>query len=110
MATKVNKEQEVTLQDGKKVTVRPLNIKLLREFMSVVQKFGEIESDVDGLDLMVEATQVALTKAAPDIAEDRDYLEDNLDLDSIHTIMWVAGGVDMSGEGDRNPNPQEKTG
>lgn len=98
MATKVNKEDTVTLQDGTEVQVRPLNIKNLRKFMEVVQKFEKVTTEVDGLDLMVEACQVALTKTAPKISEDREYLEENLDMPAIYKIMNVAGGVDMSGD------------
>jgi hypothetical protein len=102
MATKVNKEETVELQDGSKVKVRPLNIKSLRKFMAVVKDFSEAKDDEAGLDLMVDAVQVALKRTEPEKAEDRDYLEDNLDLPAIYKIMNVAGGVDMSGGGDPN--------
>lgn len=98
MATKVNKEETITLQDNTEVTVGPLNIKNLRKFMEVVKKFETVENDIDGLDLMVDACEVALSKTAPKIAENRDYLEENLDMPTIHKIMNVAGGVDMSGD------------
>jgi hypothetical protein len=101
MATKIIKEEEIELQDGRKVVVRPLNIKGLRKFMAIVGKFEEVESEEDSLDLMVEAVQIALTKADPEIADDIDYLEENLDMNSINRIMEVAGGIDMSG-GDPN--------
>ena len=100
MATTMIREENVTLQDGREVTVRPLNIKNLRKFMSVVQKFQDVDEtdDMAGLDLMVEAVQIALEKAAPDIADNKDYLEENLDIHAIHQIMNVAGGVDMAAD------------
>lgn len=101
MATQIVKEEIVELQDGKELTVKPLNIKGLRKFMAVVKKFEDVDDDEQGLDLMVEAVQVALTKQHPEEAEDRDYLEENLDMNAINRIMQVAGGVDMSG-GDPN--------
>lgn len=103
MATKVNKEEKVTLQDGREIVVAPLNIKNLRRFMEVVKGFEDVKTDAEGLDIMVDAVQVALTKADPEIADDRDYLEENLDMPAIHKIMNVAGGVDLSGDGDPNP-------
>lgn len=101
MATKVVREEEIELQDGRKVTIKPLNIKGLRKFMAVVKKFDSVEDEDESLDLMVEAVQVALFKVDPEIAEDKDYLEENLDMNTINRIMEVAGGVDMSG-GDPN--------
>ena len=100
MANSVIKEDTVTLQDGEELTVRPLNIKNLREFMAVVQKFQEVEDgeDLEGLDLMVDCVQIALRKTAPKAADDRDYLEENLDIHNIHKIMNIAGGVDMSAD------------
>ena len=100
MANSVVKEEKVTLQDGKELVVRPLNIKNLRKFMEVVQKFQEIEdeSEMEGLELMLDCVQIALAKNAPEIADDRDYLEENLDIHNIYQIMNVAGGVDMSAD------------
>lgn len=102
MATKVTKEETVTLQDGEEYEIRPLNIKNLRKFMQVVSRFQKLEGDdtedVEGLDILVEACAVALSKKYPEIAEDTDYLEENLDMDSIAQIMRVAGGVDIAGD------------
>lgn len=99
MATQITKPETVTLQDGKEIEVRPLNIKNLRKFMAVIKKFEDLtEDESDGIDIMVEAVQVALLKDHGDIADDRDYLEDNLDMNAINQIMRVAGGVDLSGD------------
>lgn len=98
MATKVTKEETVTLQDGEEYVVRPLNIKNLRKFMEVIEEFQEAQSEIEGLDVMVKACSVALQKAYPERAADEDYLEENLDMDSIAQILRVAGGVDISGD------------
>lgn len=98
MATKVTKEETVTLQDGEEYDVRPLNIKNLRKFMTIIEGFQDVESEVDGLEIMVEACAVALLKDYPEKAADTDYLEENLDMDSIAQILRVSGGVDISGD------------
>ncbi|MCA1799848.1 MAG: hypothetical protein LC650_00955 [Actinobacteria bacterium] len=103
MATKVNKSETITLQDGKEVELKPLNIKNLRDFMAVVKKFQDVDDEVEGLDIMIEACSVGLRKTAPEIAEDTDYLEENLDMNHIERILFVAGGVDISGD----PNLQK---
>jgi hypothetical protein len=112
MATKVNKGEEVEFEDGTKVYVRPLNIKSLREFMKVIQAMqklaeesangGEEFDEMRSFDFMVEAAQIAL-RSATDKAADLEYLEENLTLQSLGDILYIAGGVDMTGE--RSPNP-----
>jgi hypothetical protein len=96
MANNINNAEEVILQDGTKVLVKPLTIKNLRKFMEVVKKFEKIKNDEDGLDLMVEATQIALMAVDPKKFEDKEYLEDVLDITTIGKIMQVAGGVDIN--------------
>jgi hypothetical protein len=98
MATRVVNEETLSLLDGREVTVRPLNIKTLRKFMAVVSKFSDVEDESASLDLMVEAVQVALSRTAEDIADDVDYLEENLDMNTINRIMEICGGVDVSGD------------
>jgi hypothetical protein len=104
MATKINKDQVITMQNGEDVTVKPLNIKGLRKFMEVVEKFSETEKQSEQFDIMVEATSIALEKVLPEHFEDKDYLEENLDLDAINTIMTVASGIDFSGGATTDPN------
>jgi len=106
MATKVNKENTVTLQDGREIEIGPLNIKNLRKFMEIVEKFqAEVKNEIEAIDIMVDACQVALNKWAPDIAGDREYLEENMDMPTIHKIMDVTAGIDMSGK-DPNVTPR----
>jgi hypothetical protein len=103
LATRVNKIEEIELQDGTKLVIGPLNIKRLRRFMEIVKGFEKVEDETDGLDVMVDACQIALEKPLGDKASDRDYLEDNLDMPLIERVLAVCGGVDISGGGDPNP-------
>jgi hypothetical protein len=43
---------------------------------------------------MVEAAAIALEKANPDLAADRDQLEDLLDMRSFNELLAVAIGAD----------------
>lgn len=98
MATSVVETETVTLQDGEELEIKPLNLKGLRKFMKVIKGFEEAKDEEQGLDLMLEAVKISLEKKYPKIAEDDEYLEENLDMNSINRIMAVAGGVDMSGD------------
>lgn len=98
MATQVNKAKTVVLGDGdetKEVVVRPLNIRRLRKFMAVVEKFQNVENQDEGLTLMVEACAIAISATDAALSEDVDTLEDLLDLPAIYEILEVAGGIKM---------------
>lgn len=96
MATKIYDTIEVELQDGTVVTVRPLSIKLLRKFMEVMKKMDTKMSEEENLDILVEACGVALERQVPDIAKNRENLEDALDVPTMWKIIEVAGGIKMS--------------
>lgn len=95
MATAVNKKETVTLKDGVKVEITPLSIKNLRKFMDVVKKFEKTKDELEALDIMIEAVQVALCAVDEEKYADVDYLNDVLDMPTIAQIMRVAGGVDI---------------
>jgi len=93
---------DITFSDGKKRTVKPLTIKSLREFMKVANDMKQNNdeggmSDED-IDKMVSAAAIALKKADPELASDRDALEEILDLSTFAQVMAAAMGND--------PNPQ----
>jgi hypothetical protein len=98
MANSLNTYESVTLQDGSVVEIRPLTIKNLRKFMAVVKKFEKVKDDEAGLNLMIEATQIALMASDAEKFADRDYLEEVLDMKIISKIMEVAGGVDINAD------------
>lgn len=95
MAEELNKGTEVELANGEKVYVKPLTIKQLRRFMKVASDLvldGTL--DDDQINKMVDAAQIALEKAAPALAADRDALEDALDMRSFNIILSIAVGAD----------------
>lgn len=100
MATKVYVEEEVELQDGTVLNLRPLNIKNLRKFMKVVKEMqpeeGKEIDEFEGLDKMVDACQVAISQFDEELAADREKLEEALDAPTIEKIFEVAGGIKVS--------------
>ena len=48
MASQVFKTEDITLQDGTDVTLKPLAIARLRRFMKAWEKFGDVENDDQG--------------------------------------------------------------
>jgi hypothetical protein len=95
--TDMFKGKEILFSDGKKRTVKPLTIKSLREFMKVANNMKTTDesgmSDED-IDKMVSAAAIALKKADPELAADRDALEEILDLSTFAEVMAAAMGND----------------
>ena len=60
MATQVYNTEEIALQDGREVELRPLVIARLRRFMEAWNKMGEAETDADGMDVYINCCGIAL--------------------------------------------------
>lgn len=95
--TDLFKGTEITFSDGKKRIVKPLTIKHLREFMKVANDMKSTDdagmTDED-IDKMIAAASIALRKADPELAANRDLLEDILDLRTFGEVMAAAMGND----------------
>ena len=97
MATTVNEKKTVTLIDGTKIEVRPLKISLLREFMKKFEGIAAVADDNDkSMNLLMECVQIAMRQYKPELADDLDVLEENLDLPTVYKIVEEASGITMS--------------
>ena len=95
MATTVYDVEEIQLQNGDTVKLKPLTIKELRKFMIAVQKTAETKNEDETLTILIDACAVALEKQLPDLVKDRDALEDALDVPTINRILEVCGGIKL---------------
>jgi hypothetical protein len=95
LATTVYDVEEIQLQNGATVKLKPLTIKELRKFMVVIQKTAEVTSEDETLTILIEACAVALEKQLPDLVKDIDAFEDTLDVPTINRILEVCGGIKM---------------
>jgi hypothetical protein len=62
MATSVYEIVEIELQDGTKITMKPLKIKVLREFMKEFQKISDekiSEDNIKSMDLLLDCAVIA---------------------------------------------------
>ena len=97
MATVVNEAKKLTLIDGTEIEVRPLKISLLKSFMTKFEKIAEVSSDNEkSMDILIDCVQIAMKQYAPEIADDREKLEDILDLPTVYKIVEEASGVKMA--------------
>lgn len=114
MATTVYTVEEVTLQDGTSVTLRPVNIKGLRKFMAKMAEFGNVESEDEGLGILLDAAAICLMREKPEYwdadkdngkdKEDKDktkggateLFEEVADMPTVYKILDVCGGVKLN--------------
>lgn len=114
MATKVYNEEVIALQDNTEATIRPLPIGRLRRFMKAWEHFKKVEKDEEGFSVFINCAGIALehefkgkfdSLKAPDSENEKgeflseeykNYLEEVLDLDTIYTILDVAGGLKLN--------------
>ena len=95
MATTVYNVEEITLQNGATVKLKPLTIKELRKFMVVIQKTADVTTEDETLTILIDACAVALEKQLPELVKDKDAFEDVLDVPTINRILEVCGGIKM---------------
>lgn len=98
MATSVYEVVEIELQDGTKVSMKPLKIKFLREFMKEFQKIGDekiAEDNIKSMDLLLDCSVIAMKQYNPELAT-KDKLEDIVDLPTIYKIIEVAAGIKLN--------------
>lgn len=100
MPTSVYETVEIELLDGTKIKMRPLKISLLRDFMKEFEKITDVaDSNDKSMDLLVDCVQIAMKQYAPDLAEDRATLEDNIDLPSVYRVIEAAAGIKLDDQG-----------
>ena len=100
MATTVYETTDIELLDGTKIAMRPLKISLLREFMKKFADIAEVVDDHDkSMDVLLDCVQIAMKQYAPDLAVDRDRLEDSIDLPSVYKVVEAASGIKFDDTG-----------
>jgi hypothetical protein len=95
LATTVYDVEEIQLQNGANVKLKPLTIKELRKFMAAIAKTAEVTTEDETLTILIDACAVALEKQLPELVADRDAFEDVLHVPTINRILEVCGGIKM---------------
>lgn len=95
MATTVYDVEEVQLQNGQTVKLKPLSIKELRKFMIAIKKTGESQTEDETLNILIDACAIALEKQLPELVANREMFEDALDVPTMNRILEVCGGIKL---------------
>ena len=100
MAEKPLNSKAITLIDGTEILARPLKLSLLRPFMAKFALLSEASDDNDkSMDILIECAQIAMKQFKPELAEDKEGLEELLDLPTVYQIIDVASGLQNSDAG-----------
>ena len=92
-----NGVSEVVLMDGTKISVRPLKISLLRPFMKKFEKVAEVADDNEkSMDVLIDCVQIAFQQYYPELSDDREKIEESLDLPTVYKIVDAASGIQLS--------------
>ena len=97
MAVTVNETQDIVLIDGTVISIRPLKISLLREFMKKFEGISAVAEDNDkSMNILMECVQIAMKQYKPELSADLKVLEDNIDLPTVYKIVEAASGISLS--------------
>ena len=117
---RVGRSEEIELVDGTPVTLRPLNIKKLKEFMKKFGEIQEIAKDADDfddqfMDILVDMSAISVStelkdataylyknKDDDDYEEAREKWEEMVDQDTVAFINEVCGGIKFPGADDED--------
>lgn len=100
MATTVYDVVEVELSNGEQITLKPLPIKKLREFMELIKKMDEPEnaSEDAAMDIFIDGAMLCISGLYPDspLGKDKDKFEDVVEIPTMMKILEIAGGLKLT--------------
>jgi inhibitor of KinA sporulation pathway (predicted exonuclease) len=97
MATTIYETKELQLIDGTTISVRPLKISLLREFLKKFETIADASADNNkSMDILMECVQIAMRQYRPELADNLAGIEENIDLPTVYAIVEAASGIKMS--------------
>jgi hypothetical protein len=88
----VQSKNELSLIDGTKFEVKPLK--------PFLERFGELANVADdntkSMDVLLDCVQIAFKQYLPAVADNREIVEENLDLPTVYKIIDAASGMSLS--------------
>jgi hypothetical protein len=101
MATETYESKNITLIDGTELTLVPLKIKYLREFMEAFELVKTANDDEEAIIFLSNCAAIAMKQYYPKISTISE-LEDSVDLPTIYKILDIAAGIKID---EKSENP-----
>jgi hypothetical protein len=97
MVKEAESKNQLSLIDGTKFEIKPLKISLLKPFMENFTKLQDVaEDNTKSMDILIDCVQIAFKQYLPAIADNREAIEENLDLPTVYKIIDAASGMQLS--------------
>ena len=96
MATRIYKNQIISLFNGKELEIIPLKIRYLREFMDVFENIKEAKTDDESIAVLVECVRICMKQYCPEISSTVKDVEDNFDMPTIYKILDFSAGIKIN--------------
>lgn len=105
MAKTVYTTEEIELQDGTEVTLKPATIKVLRKFMKMLNEMtnlkpneedGEDDLEDRSIELLLKMAGLLLEREIPEKVKQKGWLEETLDMPTVYKVIEVCGGVKLN--------------
>ena len=109
MATEVYKTENIYLVDGTEITLTPLKIKYLREFMAAFDLVKTANDDEEAIIFLSNCAAIAMKQYYPSIANISD-LEDNINLPGIYKVLEIAAGIKIDSKSEEPVKEQAEDG
>jgi hypothetical protein len=98
LATTVYDVVEIELADGSNISLKPLPIKQLKKFMTVIRSIDADEdaTEDDAMDTFIKAAMICLEIFKPELSQDIEKFEAVIEVPTMMKILEVCGGLKLT--------------
>jgi hypothetical protein len=97
MAKRVYKTGYIEDIHGNLISVSPLKIKYMRDFMDKFVLVSQAQDQEDALDLVIECVFISMKQFAPGVYPDKEAVANSFDLKTLYKILEFAAEIKTSG-------------
>ena len=97
MAKNAYESKTINLIDGTEILMSPLKIKFLKEFMDIFDLIKFATNDEQSIMILSECATICMKQHYP-VIENREQLEDLVDLPTIYEMLDICAGIKINGE------------